>query len=369
MGGDGAGPTAHQNHDHELDVALLDRDLPEADRAAGQALIAECPSCAALHTDLVALARATVTAQIPGRTRDFSLTPAMAETLAAERRGEPAPARARLSHDMNDSRSRHAAHDRLLIANLVDRSVDEAERARAEELLAACRECEQLYDDLVALSAATRSMVVPARPRDFTLTEADAERLRIRGWRRVLAAIGSSGDVFSRPLALGLTTLGIAGLLFATIPSVLPVGGPTSVSTVGAPVDDAAGGAAENPEIYQATEASPAASAPAASDLEPGAIAAAPPGATAAPSEAAAEAAPLPSGDVGTDRQNEPDRLFAGGESSPLAGEPAGDANRTSLPSEGPLERSTMILVAGVLLVAGVGLFLLRWTARRLGDG
>lgn len=350
-------------HDPELIVGLLDPDQPEVDRAAAQALVAACRSCAALHADLISLAQAVVEIPTPTRPREFTLTPAMVESLAREAPREPVPTAARLSRDMNDSRSRHAAHDRLLIANLIDRSVDEAERVRAEELLAACRECEQLYDDLVALSAATRSMAVPARPRDFTLSAADADRLRVRGWRRLLAAIGSSRDAFSRPLALGLTTLGIAGLLFATIPSVLIGGGPTSLSAVGTAIDNGAGGGAANPEMAAQASEAPAASEPASG------IAAAPPAATAAPS-AAAEAAPVPSDDLGTDSENGPEGLFAGGESSPLADEREfGDANRTPLPSEEPLNRTTMILVASVLLAAGVGLFLLRWTARRLGGG
>lgn len=359
--GDHETPDRHDAHDLELIVALLDPDQPEAERATAQALVAECRSCAALHADLIALARATVEIPTPARPREFTLTAAMAEALARETSREPVPSGSRLSRDMNDSRSRHAAHDRLLIANLIDRSVDEAERTRAEELLAACRECEQLYDDLVALSAATRSMAVPARPRDFTLSAADAERLRVRGWRRLLAAIGSSRDAFSRPLALGLTTLGIAGLLFATIPSVIPVGGPAALSPIAAS-DDAAGGGAQQ-EMFQASEASPGPSA-----LEP--EIAAPPGATAAPS-AAAEAAPAaPSRDLGSDPQGEPDVLFGGGESSPLAGEPdVGDANRTVSAAEAQIDRTTMIVVAGIMLAAGVGLFLLRWTARRLGDG
>jgi hypothetical protein len=323
-------------------------------------MVAACHSCAALHADLISLARATVEIPTPARPREFTLTPAMAEALAPETPREPVPAGARLSHDMNDSRSRHAVHDRLLIANLIDRSVDEAERARAEELLAACRECEQLFDDLVALSAATRLMAVPARPRDFTLSAADADRLRIRGWRRLLAAIGSSRDAFSRPLALGLTTLGIAGLLFATIPSVF-TGGPTALSTVGDAVDGAAGGAAANPEM------APQASAPAASfESGPAAIAAAPSEAAESP---AAEANPQAPGETGTERLEE-DRLFVGSETSPLAGEPDGrDLSQPSLATDGPFDRSAVMVVAGLLLVAGVGLFLLRWTARRLGDG
>jgi hypothetical protein len=262
---------------------------------------------------------------------------------------------------MPHSRSRHETHDRLLIANLVDRAVDEAERARAEELLAACRECEQLYDDLVALSAATRAMSVPKRPRDFTLTAADAERLRVRGWRRLLGAIGSSRDVFSRPLALGLTTLGLAGLMVATVPSFF-MGGAASgpnLETTGQAVGDTAGGAP--PESILTAPEAPAASAVSG-----------PAGAAAAPSSApsaVAEALPQTTDGSGTEPYSE-DRLFVGSETSPLPGEPDGrDTNALTQSDEGPFTRSTTIVVAGLLLVVGLLLFGLRWTARRLGDG
>jgi len=351
----------HEDHDPELIVALLDRDITDADRSVGRALVASCQSCAELHDDLVALAVAAAAAPVRARPRDFTLTPAMAAALTPETAREPVPAGTRLSREMPDSRSRHAAHDRILIANLIDRSVDELERARAEELLAACSDCEQLYDDLVALSAATRAMFLPVRPREFILTAADAERLRVRGWRRLLGAIGSSRDVFTRPLALGLTTLGLAGLMVATIPSVF-MGGAASgpeLSTVGNAVGDTAAGAGE---MYLQASGAP----PAGTEFGPDAVAAAP--SAAAPP--VAEALPAPSGDIATNRQDEPDGLFVGGESSPLVGEPnGGDASRTNLSAEGPFTRSTTIVVAGLLLVVGLLLFGLRWTARRLGDG
>ena len=352
----------HATHDPELIVALLDRDLSDTDRLAGEALVSSCSSCAELHADLVALAEATVSAPIPARPRDFALSPAVAASLGRMASGEPVPAGTRLSRDMPDTRTRHAAHDRLLIANLVARAVDEAERARAEELLAACSDCEQLYDDLVALSAATRAMAVPARPRDFTLTPADADRLRIRGWRRLLGAIGSSRDAFSRPLALGLTTLGIAGLMVATIPSAFMGAASSPESAAGSAVEDTTDTGAENGEMYlQASGAPPAGAGPEIMAAAPSQVPA---------SSAAAEAAPAPSGDLGTNRQDEPDGLFVGGESSPLAGEPdSGDGARTNLASNAPFGGSTLILVAGLLVLMGLGLFALRWTGRRLGDG
>jgi anti-sigma factor RsiW len=346
------GSIDHAAHDPELIVIMLDRDISTADRAAGEALVAACDACATLHEDLVALAVATSTAPAPARPRDFALTREVAASLRRPATREPLPATTRLSGDMRSTRSRHETHDRLLVANLIDRSVDEAERSRAEELLAACRECEQLYDDLVALSAATRAMTVPARPRDFTLTAADAERLRVRGWRRLLGAIGSSRDAFSRPLAVGLTTLGLAGLMVATVPSFF-MGGAASgpgLSTAGQAVGDTAVGALPPEAISMAPEA------PAAS----GGFGAA---------GAAPEAMPQASGETGIDPYAD-DRLFVGSEISPIPGEPDGrDGNALTSTSEGPITRTTTIVVAGTLVLIGLLLFGLRWTARRLGDG
>lgn len=345
-------------------VALLDRDLAEADRARAEARLQACPACAVLHEDLVALVRATAELQTPSRPREFTLTPDMAAGLARTGAGEPVSSPSRLTGEMTDSRSTHAAHDRLLIANLVDRSPSDTDRALARDQLANCSDCAILYEDLVALSAATRAMPVQARPRDFTLTQADAERFRIRGWRRLLAAVGSSRDAFSRPLAVGLTTLGLAGLLVATIPAVLPQGGATSLPAAADAQRNAAGdaftGSALRPESLAQGSAAP--SGGAAASL--GIAAAAP---SAAPS-AAAVPAPAASAPEAT-----PEVLVEGGESSPIAGEPqdrgALDTYINTFSGDAPGGPSPMLILAVVLLITGVGLFGLRWMARRLGDG
>lgn len=356
--GDGL-DAGHASHDPEVIVALLDRDLSADARAAGTAQAQSCDSCQALFTDLLTLASATAALPTPARPRDFALDPAMAASIRPTLAREPSPVEARLRGEMTHATSGHEAHDRLLIASLVDRSISEPERARAEAQLRACGACAELHGELVALSEATRALPVPARPRDFTLTPADVDRLRVRGWRRLIAAIGSSRDAFSRPLAIGFTTLGLAGLLVSTVP--MPFGGPSAgqaLRPVGAPTEDATGGAAAGQEF--ATQAS---EAPPAPDASGPAIAAA--GPSAAPS-AASEAAPAASAEALA-----PDVLFQGGESSPLPGEP--DVSRTLAqdPSDddGAFASSPMFVVAGLLLLIGVGLFALRWTARRLRDG
>jgi hypothetical protein len=356
----GNGPDGHDGHDPEQIVRLLDPDRAPAEDAAAKALILACTACAVLHADLLALAATMREVPAPPRPRDFTLTPAIAATLAREAAGEPLAPVARLTSEMPNARpmdatsdvAAHRSHDRLLIASLLDRDVAETERLRGEEQLAACTGCANLFNDLVALSEATRVLPTPARRREYTLSEADARRLQVGGWRRLLRLIGSSRDAFTRPLAVGLTTLGLAGLLVATLPAAfVGVGGATSLSTVGNRAAEDAAGAA--PEAM--TQASPAPSEPTI--------------AASLPSEAApSAAAPRPGGSPVAEKSAEPDGLFVGqdstadGQSLESAREPFGVAD------DGPISMS-LVVVATLLLVVGLGLFGLRWTARRLGDG
>lgn len=344
------GPEAHDQHDLELIAALLDRDLPGGDRVFAEARIAACPDCSALHDDLLALAKANRDLPIPARPRDYTITLDVAASLAGMRAGEPIPVGARLTGEMTDARSAHATHDRILVASLVGRSAGDSERGRAEAQVAACGECALLFDDLVALSAAIHALPAPSRSREFTLSPEDAERLRVRGWRRLFAAIGTSRDAFSRPLAVGLTTLGLAGLLVATIPSVLTgqASSTASLSTVGNAVGEVSSGAGIDPQTMRSVASAEPSAAP-----------------TSGP---AAAAAPAPAASVASDAERQgPDGPVVGDGSSPLPGE--GDLNGKNLAGEESLGASTVTVVASLLLLAGLGLFGLRWIARRLGDG
>jgi anti-sigma factor RsiW len=262
---------------------------------------------------------------------------------------------------MIHSTPNHETHDRLLIASLVDRSISDTERARAEAQLTACAACAQLHEELVALAAATRALPVPARIRDFTLTPADAARLRGSPWRRLIAAIGSTRDVFSRPLAIGFTTLGLAGLLVATVPMPFGTGGATSaeraLQPMGAATEDSSTGSGSGENF-----AAQASGAPAPQESGPAMAATGPTSAPSVASEAAPAASP---GDLA------PDVLFEGGETSPLPGEPEAGANlfQRDVDASTTFAPSEMFIVAGLLLLLGLGLFGLRWTARRLEDG
>lgn len=107
------------------------------------------------------------------------------------------------------NRTGHAGHDELLIARLFGGDVDEGERARAIDLMTDCRECATLFADLGAIAEATAAMPVPARARDFRLTEADAARLSRK--RRRLPAIFGPG--LRRSLGGSLAALGMVGVI------------------------------------------------------------------------------------------------------------------------------------------------------------
>lgn len=126
----------------------------------------------------------------------------------------------------------HAQHDLVLIAAHAAGDVSTAERSAAEAQLVACDDCRELADDLRAIAAATATLPAPARIRDFTLRSQDAARLRPRGWRRVVAALGPARLELARPLAPVLMTLGVVGLLISGLP--LVQGSGTSFSSAGA---------------------------------------------------------------------------------------------------------------------------------------
>lgn len=244
----------------------------------------------------------------------------------------------------------HAAHDMTIVAALAARPSDldvrTASSARAQ--VAACEACADVLADLLALQTTLPTTATPARPRDFRLTDADAARLRRSGWRRVVGFFGSPRDGFSRPLAIGFTTLGLAGLLIATVPSMALYGGsagaaPEILSNVGAPIQQAA----PAPAASAAPSAAAAASAAPASASEGYA--------TERMSEGAAAAGGEP-GDTG---------VFTGANPDELTPDVTGDAGLLAIRDD-TSGLSVLFVVAGILLIAGLGLFGLRWSARRL---
>jgi hypothetical protein len=105
----------------------------------------------------------------------------------------------------------HARHDRFAIADAVGAGL-------VPTTIGSCPSCSALHADLHAIRAAIRHAWIPSRPRDFLLTVGDSTRLRPARWRLLFAAVGTSRDAVTRPLALSLTGLGLSGLLLTAIP-------------------------------------------------------------------------------------------------------------------------------------------------------
>lgn len=251
----------------------------------------------------------------------------------------------------DNARSRHRRHDSLLIAAAVDRDSD-VRPSLVRSLLATCLECARLHADLLSLALALPAAATPARPRDFTLTEADARRLRPRGLRRWLGLIGTSRDTITRPLAIGFTTLGLAGLLVATVPGALPgafqgSAGSATLSTVG-----------------RATSGDESVSAAPAASAAPEAAGAA------APSSESLQmsAPPVPPDDGNLFGGSDSGDLKSQGADRDLAGDSAAEERAAELAVVESSSRGVPMLVlgGGLLLIVGLGLFALRWKARPL---
>jgi hypothetical protein len=285
---------------------------------------------------------------------------------------------------MNDrvpaTTSAHATHDLDRVAALAARPADLDERLEvaAREQVAACTACADVLADLVLLQTTLPDTATPARPRDFALTPTDAARLRSGGWHRVLGFVGSARDSFTRPLAVGLTSLGLVGLLVATVPSF--IGGSGGAAAL-APVERTSAGSDIAGEAGQPAGAAPAASAAPSASVAAASLAAPVPApvAGAVASEAPSIGAQA-RGSNATDRyatSTEPQELAASGETVFAGGNPdelqattggrdtTGDGGLLSIRDDGS-GLSVLFVVAGAMLIAGLGLFLLRWTSRRL---
>jgi len=248
----------------------------------------------------------------------------------------------------------HTGHDLLVVAKAADRG------GHLPPELAACADCQRLHADLLIVRAALPTAAVPTRPRDFSLTPADAARLRRTGWRGWLAGIGGSRDVVTRPLAIGLTTLGLAGLLVAGLPSVLPQ----------------AAGTAAGPAIEAASPADGAAAAGAADTTAepsnasgrelPATVPHVPAGA-ALPSTGPVDLAGEPDAALPSDEAVTRDATGLAAPSDKPVLAPGGSADGFAALTirDDPTGVSVLAVVAGSLLIAGLGLFGVRRTAGR----
>jgi hypothetical protein len=174
---------------------------------------------------------------------------------------------------------------------------------------------------------------------------------------------GTSRDLLSRPLAVGLTTLGLAGLLVATVPSVM-----TGQGTAGTASTQ------DRTSIETIKGAPPAAEGA-------GDSAAAPVGSPVVPLTAPGAAAAAPSADVAGAVETDPEGFVNTGAGENLdvtngidprdelytARQDLGLEAGTPV-ADDPSGFSTLVVISGTVLIVGLGLFALRWSARRFGD-
>ena len=104
----------------------------------------------------------------------------------------------------------HARHDRFAIADALGGGV-------LPSTVRTCPSCGALHRDLLSMQTAIRHAWTPRRPRDLRLRRADLPGRHGRIWQRLVDAFGSKRDAVTRPLALGLTSLGIVGLLLTNV--------------------------------------------------------------------------------------------------------------------------------------------------------
>jgi hypothetical protein len=154
---------------------------------------------------------------------------------------------------------------------------------------------------------------------------------------------------------MGLTTLGIAGLLIANVPSGLPFAGSaaeTQSSTAGqTPARDA-----ERQE--HAGHEHPLEGAPTVDTT----------GAAGAPGSGGPGM--IDDGTSGLFATSSPDVTGVGGDAVGVEPPDSGDVEANRLSGETPIRDdalSIFVVLAGAFLIAGLGLFAIRWTARRFG--
>jgi hypothetical protein len=272
----------------------------------------------------------------------------------------------------------HEQHDQILVVAFAsgDLAPADPDRTNAQALVDSCADCARLHDDVLAIARATKALPPAARTRDFQLSPEQAAKLRPAGWRRLVAGLAAPGSLLSRPLGLGLATLGIAGLLLGTLPSVsLGLGGAASVPAAapggGAPAPSAAA-ALPLESAGDRTFLGPADGGPPAATFQPGAIEAAG-GASEAPIEpyyvdnaAGASGKPITTSGADTSRSNaypSPAPADNGG--------PAASESTQQLVAPTPADGSSggpsaLVVASALLLAAGIVVLLLRSIARRL---
>jgi hypothetical protein len=254
----------------------------------------------------------------------------------------------------------HDRHDRFLVAALAAGDLEAQALTDAEELVASCSDCAELLADLRSIAAATAALPLLPRSTDFRLSPETAERLGARGWRGFLVQLADSRFGFSRPLAVGLTTLGLVGVIAGSIPG--SMGGASYGS---APFLPAVG----NDSAISSQRNAAGAAAPPASSLPAARQPLSSPLTVSLGSPAPTSLAPLPTSAAEQDRSSAPPSGAFGGfvEASPPPAKAAEGTSNDLLSSSSGASGPPPLLVASlVLLLIGLGILGAQWAATRL---
>jgi hypothetical protein len=257
----------------------------------------------------------------------------------------------------------HDQHDQLLVVSLAAGDLTGADRDRATSQIADCAECARLNDDLLVIARATAALPAAVRPRDFQLSPQQAARLRPAGWRRFVAAFSSPRLAMTRQLGVGLTTLGIAGLMLSVLGSINFGFG---MSSGAAPA--AQGPANESTKDYTDTGVGGAAPSGAAASIEAAPVYAAnhpsaSPYALGFPDASTTVRAPASDEGRGAVTVQRP---------QPTKGATQASDFGADLPAEVSAEEpgvSFIVVASVILLAAGIALLLARRLARRITTG
>jgi hypothetical protein len=256
----------------------------------------------------------------------------------------------------------HERHDRFLVAALAAGDLEAQALIDAEELVASCSDCADLLADLRSIAAATAALPILPRSTDFRLSRETAERLGARGWRGFLVRLADSRFGFSRPLAVGLTTLGLVGVIAGSIPGAM--GGASYGSAPVLPAvgnNDSAISSERNGTGGAATP--PAASVPAARQPFPS------PFTVSLGSPAPTFLAPLPTSAPEADRSPGSTSSAYGGvvaASPPPAKAAERPSNNLLSSSSGTSELPPLFVASLVVLLIGLGILVAQWAATRL---
>jgi hypothetical protein len=260
---------------------------------------------------------------------------------------------------MMNTNENHDRHDRFLVAALAAGDLEAQALIDAEELVASCADCAELLADLRSIAAATAALPLLPRSTDFRLSPETAERLGARGWRGFLVRLADSRFGFSRPLAVGLTTLGLVGVIAGSIPG--SMGG----ASYGAPALPAVG----NDSAISSGRNAAGAAAPPASSVPGARQPQASPLTVSLGSPAPTSLAPLPTSAAEQDRSSAPPSGAFGGfvaASPPQAKAAEGTSNDLLSSSSGASGPSRLLLASLVVLLIGLGILVAQWAATRL---